>query len=109
MAPPRAAEGGRDLRATTVRLELQMDGIKIHPESVQDQAYLRDVLKLRRNGDFVKLVAFVYEGKDYPLVLDLTAGVALQRRELTSRKELPRGQKRAKIKLIEDHSGRKSH
>jgi hypothetical protein len=89
-----------------VRLELKIQAQD--PETVQDQAYLRDVLNIRHNGDFAKLVAFMMEGGPYPLLIDLTAGDALIRYETIKAKaskalELPPG--RTRRKLIGDLSG----
>lgn len=40
-----------------MKFELMRHGIKITPENPQDRAYIEDTLGLRKNSDFIKLVA----------------------------------------------------
>lgn len=39
-----------------MRLEIGMDGLEIHPESEQDEAYIRHTLGLKKENDTILLV-----------------------------------------------------
>jgi hypothetical protein len=59
-----------------VKLICEIGGIRIVPENRQDHAYIRHELGLAKNGDSLRLVAFVAEFKDFSHIVDRTAGAA---------------------------------
>jgi hypothetical protein len=54
-------------------LEITSKGIKIKPESVQDQAYIQHVLGLRRDGDWIPLLCVAMKTTKPYFIINLTA------------------------------------